>query len=325
VPSVRAHTFSENIIGAAYVGRVVLFAQADGVIQIDDGETVRAVTAHDGSILATARTGDGRRLLTAGDDGRVVATDIDGTVEELVRKPGKWLDVVAGGPQGAVGYASGKTAWVRLADGSEKTFPHERAVSGLAFAPKGLRIATATYDMARTFYVATDIKPTDLAWKGAHLDVVWSPDGTAVITSMMEMALHGWRLDDAKHMRMTGYPAKPRSMSWSKGGKWLATSGAQAAIVWPFSGKDGPIGKAPLQLGPYSKLSTRVAFHPTEEVVVIGYEDGLILAVRLDDQAEVGLRAATGHPITAFAWDAKGLKLAFGTESGEAGIIDLAG
>jgi hypothetical protein len=68
-----------------------------------------------------------------------------------------------------------------------------------------------------------------------------------------------------------------------------------------------------------------VAFHPTEEVVVIGYEDGLILAVRVDDQAEVSLRAAAGHPITAFAWDAKGLKLAFGTESGEAGIIDLAG
>ncbi len=325
MPSVKSHQFSENVIGAAYLGRVALFALADGLIQRDDGETVTALTAHDGSILATALTGDGRRLLTAGDDGRVVATDLDGEMEEVAKHPGKWIDVVAGGPQGAIGYASGKMAWVRLADGTLKEFSHERAVRGLAFAPKGLRIATATYDMARTFYVTAETKPTDLGWKGAHLDAIWSPDGGAVITSMMEMALHGWRLDTAKHMRMTGYPAKPRSMSWSKGGKWLATSGAQAAIVWPFTGKDGPIGKAPLQLGPYSKLSTRVAFHPTEEVVVIGYEDGLILAVRVDDQAEVGLKAAGGAPITAFAWDAKGLRLAFGTESGEAGVIDLTG
>jgi hypothetical protein len=41
-------------------------------------------------------------------------------------------------------------------------------------------------------------------------------------------------------MRMSGYPSKTRSFSWSGDGKWLATSGAEAAIIWPFESKEGP-------------------------------------------------------------------------------------
>ena len=66
---------------------------------------------------------------------------------------------------------------------------------------------------------------------------------------MQENALHGWKLADGKHMRMTGYPAKVKSLSWSAKGKWLASSGAPAAILWPFQAKDGPMGKAPMELG----------------------------------------------------------------------------
>ena len=80
---------------------------------------------------------------------------------------------------------------------------------------------------------------------------------------MQENALHGWKLADAKHMRMTGYPAKVKSLSWSAKGKWLASSGAPAAIVWPFQGKDGPMGKAPLELGTRGDtMVTCVACHP---------------------------------------------------------------
>ncbi|MGO8126994.1 hypothetical protein ACC728_39845, partial [Rhizobium ruizarguesonis] len=54
---------------------------------------------------------------------------------------------------------------------------------------------------------------------------------------------------EARHMRMTGDHSKVKSLSCSFKGKWLASSGAPAAIVWPFQGKDGPMGKAPLVLG----------------------------------------------------------------------------
>ena len=140
---------------------------------------------------------------------------------------------------------------------------------------------------------------------------------------MQENALHGWRLEDGKDMRMSGYPAKPRSLSWSLKGRFLASSGANAAILWPFHFKDGPMGKPPLQLGAREVLVTRVACHPREEIVAIGYSDGMVMAVRLADQEEALLRRQGGGAVSALAWDAGGGRLGFGTEEGAAGVIAL--
>ena len=41
--------------------------------------------------------------------------------------------------------------------------------------------------------------------------------------------LHGWRLPEGNHMRMSGYSAKVRSMGWVAGARWLATSGSEAS------------------------------------------------------------------------------------------------
>ena len=62
---------------------------------------------------------------------------------------------------------------------------------------------------------------------------------------MQEPTLHGWRLADAKHMRMSGYSARVRSLSWTADGDFLATSGSEQLILWPFDGKDGPMGRQP--------------------------------------------------------------------------------
>ena len=137
--------------------------------------------------------------------------------------------------------------------------------------------------------------------------------------------MHGWKLSDGKHMRMSGYPAKVKSTSWSAKGRWLASSGAPAAIVWPFLTKDGPIGKAPVELGTRGDaMVTSVAFHSTDEIVAIGYADGMVLAARVADQKEVLLRRPGKGAVTAMDWDDEGRRIAFGTETGDCGVIDVA-
>ena len=154
--------------------------------------------------------------------------------------------------------------------------------------------------------------------------VIESPD-------KIELSKDGaaWKLDgkpgEPRHMRMTGYPSKVKSYSWSPKGKWLATSGAPAAIVWPFSAKDGPMGKAPLELGTRANIMvTCVAFHPAEEVLAIGYIDGMVLGVRVGDGKEALLRRPGNGAITAMSWSANGKLLAFGSEAGDCGVIDIA-
>ena len=66
-----------------------------------------------------------------------------------------------------------------------------------------------------------------------------------------------------------------------------------------------------------------VACHPKQEVVAVGGADGLVLVVRIEDGAEVLARKPAAAPVTALAWSAAGDMLAFGTEDGEAGIVDV--
>jgi hypothetical protein len=45
---------------------------------------------------------------------------------------------------------------------------------------------------------------------------------------------------------------------------------------------------------------------------------------RIDDGAEILAKGPGKGAVSALAWSADGAKLAFGTEAGEAGIVDLA-
>lgn len=326
MPSLSPLAFDAYVVTTAFLGNTAAFALGDGTVRLASSGDPVTVTAHNGGLLAAVTDLEGRALVTGGDDGRVVRIAADGKAETVATRDRKWIDRLAAGPGGAIAFASGRTAWVKLADGSERAFEHPRAVGGLAFAPKGLRLAVARYDGVTLWWAATDAPSQSLEWKGMHTGATFSPDGRYLVTTMQENALHGWRLADGKHMRMTGYPTKVRSISWSTKGRFLATAGANAAVLWPFHFKDGPMGKPPAELGFRQEgIATAVACHPSDEVTAIGYSDGTILAARMSDGASVMLRPADGTTVSALAWSRDGLNLAFGTETGAAGIIDIGG
>lgn len=324
MPTVAPLDLDGHCVAATFVADIPHFALASGEVhRLDHGH--KSVAVHDGLLCATLSL-DGRTLITGGEDGKVAATTADGVTSAIAEQPRKWISSVAAGPQGAVAWGVGRTAHVRLPDGKAKSFDHARTVEGVAFAPKGLRLGVARYNGATLHFPATDGKPTELQWEGAHTAIVFSPDGNFVVTAMQENALHGWKLADGKHMRMSGYPAKVKSMSWSPKGRWLASSGAPAAIVWPFHFKDGPMGKSPVELGTRgNSMVTAVACHPKDEIVAIGYADGMILIGRIADQKEVLLRRQGKGAITSMDWDSDGFRLAFGSETGDCGVVDISG
>jgi WD40 repeat protein len=328
MPTVAPLDLDGHILAVEFLGDVPFFANADGTFhRLDGGDKV--IEAHQG-MLTAIRDPYSESLISGGEDGKVLRIAADGSVSEIASAPRKWISQVAAGPQGAIAYSYGKSTLVRLADGTTKEFPEERTVEGIAFAPKGLRIAAARYNGVSLHWVGMSAKPVDLEWKGAHTGVTFSPDGKFLVTTMQENALHGWKMEatkggmEARHMRMTGYPSKVKSLSWSPKGKWLASSGAPAAIVWPFAGKDGPMGKAPLELGTRANIMvTTVAFHPAEEVLAIGFIDGMILGVRVVDGKEALLRRPGKGAITSMDWSATGKLLSFASEAGDCGVIDI--
>jgi hypothetical protein len=84
------------------------------------------------------------------------------------------------------------------------------------------------------------------------------------------------------------------------------------------------MGKQPRMLAPYSQRAVAVACHPTQEITAVGFEDGLVMLCRIEDGAEILAKKPSAAPVSALAWNATGARLAFGTEDGEAGMVDLA-
>jgi WD40 repeat protein len=306
---IRPLSVGAAVVAVHFLGDDPVFVLGEEALVFWRGTEERRLAVHGGAILGSAS--DGKRILTGGDDGKVAATGADARSETVTTDAKRrWIDHVALGADG-MAWSSGKQAYVRTPKG-ERVLELPSSPGGLAFAPKGFRLAVSHYNGATLWFPnAPDAKPEKLEWKGSHLDIAFSPDGRFLVTAMQEPTLHGWRLVDGKHMRMSGYATKVRSMTWGPGAKWLATSGSTQLVVWPFGGKDGPMG------------ISAVAAHPKQEVCAIGYEDGMMLLTRVEDGAEVLARPPGPSPISALAWNAAGTRLAFGTEDGDAGVIEL--
>ena len=136
MPVIAVHFLGDN---AAFVGAEENVAVING-----QGETSQ-VAVHSGGILCVAS--DGQRIVMGGDDGKLVALDKQGEVALLATDAKRrWIDNVALHPDGAVAWSAGKTAFIRGAKDQEKSLDVPTTVGGLAFAPKGLRLAVAHYN-----------------------------------------------------------------------------------------------------------------------------------------------------------------------------------
>ena len=311
------------VVGVHFFGGTPVFVLGEEQLLLQRQDDVQRVKVHDGAILASSS--DGNRIVTGGDDGTLVSTDADGAHEILATDDKKrWIDQVALGPDGAVAWSAGKIAHVRTKKGELRSFEAPSTVAGLAFFPKGFRLAIAHYNGATLWFPnAAGAKPETLEWKGSHLGVTVSPDGKFLMTTMQEATLHGWRIADAKDMRMSGYSARVRSMGWTADGDYLATSGSEQLILWPFDGKDGPMGRQPKLMAQAASRVAVVACHPRQPVVAVGFADGAVRLVRIDDGALIEARQVDGQAVSALGWDLTGQILAFGTEAGDAGALAL--
>lgn len=304
------------------------FGLGDGTVRIARGPDWPAVEAHDGAVLAM--TADPRAgWVTGGDDGGLRRVAADGVLSDVARYGSKWVEQVAafadGKGGGVLACAVGKAVHVLDGAGAAlKSLQHPSTVTGIAFDLKGKRIAASHYNGCSLWFVAakTD-SPRIMEWKGSHIGIILHPAAEAVVTAMQENALHGWRLSDGQHMRMSGYPSKTASLSFSRNGKWLASSGAESVVLWPFFG-GGPMGKAPLELaGADGVVCTQVACHPSHDMVAAGFNDGMVVLADITTQRIIPV-APPGHgPVSALNWSATGSHLAFGTEEGFAALVDF--
>lgn len=306
------------VTGAVAAGGLVAVGFGDGSVRLFRPDLPPIVAkAHCGVVLCLAADRD--YVLTGGDDGRFLRISPDGTVEELANFGSRWIDCVAAS-HGLRACSSGRAAYVwRPGQPEASVLEHASTVGGIAFDSKGKRLAVAHYG-GTTVWTRGERgwKPSKLAWKGSHGAVTFSPDDKYLVTAMQENALHGWRLRDTSDFAMSGYPAKIKSLAWVGDTPYLATSGADEAICWPFDGKDGPMGRSPVCVAHGGKqIATYVQALPGEPAVLAGFRDGAVLLAEMDESKEVVvLKGSSGTEVTAIAISATRSHILIGDAKG---------
>jgi len=309
--------FDAFVTAACFADGRAAFALGDGSIVIGGA----VVAAHDGAVLCLAAH-PLNGFVSGGDDGLLLL--LDGAVTEIAKFGSKWVDHVAvfAGKAPLLAAAVGKTVHLFSGAGEKlRELAHPSTVTGIAFDAKGKRLAASHYNGASLWFTASGT-PKVFEWKGSHIGVALHPAGEALVTAMQENALHGWTLPEGKHMRMSGYPAKAESFGFTRSGRWLATGGADALVLWPFFG-GGPMGKAPNELGAGDGIIKRVACHPEQEVVAVGFDTGLVLMVDVTQEKVLPVCGPGRGAVSALAWSGGGAELALGTETGFAAVVDF--
>jgi WD40 repeat protein len=312
-------------------GKTVAFGLGDGRVHVlPAGVTETAGTApepvHKGAVLSLISDPMGDGFLSGGDDGRLLRIATDGSATEVVNQKGKWIDKLAAHRgNGAFAASVGKMALVVDKAGEVREFgPHPSTVAAIDFSKDGSRIAAAHYGGITLWSIGQVIlPPRKFGWQGSHVALKWSTDGKFIATGTQENDIHVWRVAQASDMRMQGYPAKVKSLSWSADARWLYTSSQPVFTAWSFAGK-GPEGKPPLQFGDEGAgLITVVAAHPAAEFVVGGYDSGELQLGDIKTRRSAVLKMADGSAVNCLAWSPDGFTLAAGNDNGNLLVLDL--
>ncbi len=311
-------------------GSLAAFALGDGCVRFLPSDLAAPApeesdAAHDGAVLSLVGDPAADGFISGGDDGRLLRLGTDGSAAEIARQKGRWFEhLSAHRTTGTVAATAGKAAFV-VKNGEVREFgPHPSTIAGVDFSKDGSRIVCAHYGGVTVWSIGqVALPPRRFPWTGSHVAVKWSTDGKFIATGTQENDIHVWRVAQAADMRMQGYPAKVKSLSWTADARFLYTSSQPVFTAWPFAGK-GPEGKPPLQFGEEGAgLMTVVAAHPTSEYVAGGYDSGELQLGDIKSRRSVVLKIADGSAITCLAWSPDGHRLAAGNDKGDLLVIDL--
>lgn len=305
-------------------GAVIAAGTASGKVFVFDasaGDLLHTLDAHAGGVLALAF---GRnQLASAGQDGHARLWDVkSGSATAALPGGSGWVSHLQWTPDGKrLATAADKSVKLWNEQGTAlQQWSATAGINGLAFnAVGGLLAATAGAEVLLWRCADGGLDRT-LKWVSTLINAHWSPDGKVLAAGSIDKSVHFWRAGAWLDSKMGGYAKKPQALAWSADSKFLATTGEDAIIVWPFVGK-GPEGSKPMQLLHHLRAPEVLAAHPKKPLLLSGSPDKTLVLwdLKLGEAPQgfasmsAAISALTFHPALplAFATDADGQLAAY--------------
>ncbi len=185
-------------------GRRLLAAAGDivWIIEVDGGGRTPLV-GHRGKVQYAAFSGDGRSIVSAGDDrsARIWRVDRQTTEAELRGHEGTIYHAEFSPDGASVVTASwDRTARVWAVDGSRQTrvlAGHDKAVRSAAFSPDGKRVVTSSDDGTARIWRSdgTGDVVTLYGHEAPVQSAIFSPDGLSIVTTSNDRSARIWQAD----------------------------------------------------------------------------------------------------------------------------------
>ena len=212
----------------------------------------KAQAADEKMIRALAFSGDGKLVVTAGEDGIVrtwSATDGSGVENHKGHTGAVKAVAFAGGAVTSAGSDSKTIVWdtqaewklVRTIGSATATSPISGRVNTLAFSPDGKTLATGSGEPSRS----GELKLWDAAtgalvkeFKGAHSDTVssvdFSGDGKLLVSGAADRFVKAWTVADTKLVKsFEGHTHQVLGVTLKRDGRIIASAGADNAVkIW---------------------------------------------------------------------------------------------
>jgi WD40 repeat protein len=276
-------------------------------------------------VLGVDISADGRRVVSAGEDGTVrLWTAVDGAASQVLYADKK-VDDVALSPDGSMVLGVGVDDSARLWDvrtGSEqRRIPvGSRELSAAAFSADGLRFAVGGHDgVIRVWSVAGGPPVTELRGQRSRVyDVGFGPTSDRLVSAGDDGTVRLW--DAGRTQAWTG-PSVTRNIDFSPDGRFIASGSDDGTVrVW-----DSANGRLHTSV-PGADGYTTGRFSPTADEIVIARDSQATVQVwpLAAERPDVVAKLADGRGMYAARFDPAGRRIVYVDAKGVIRVQDLA-
>lgn len=214
-------------------------------------------------------------VLTIGDNATITRTRLNGKTEVINQIKGGFADyIVSNSRRSLIAVAASRHVFVIDLKTNQTIFEFEPPMSPncISFDVAGDNLVVGHGKGMTIYDLKTDEPAIDFPAAGGVYAAQFAPDLRFIVASTGEPALVGWRLLDGVAFRMAGYPTRPNSLVWLNEGMELVTSGGPVAVIWPFEGREGPMGKRAQTF--QTRIGVVSCADSAKDTVALGYIDG---------------------------------------------------